>query len=195
MDICPLPISDNFAEAVYSSHTIEHVSDEAVLNMLRESYRILKPGGVIRLTTPDAELGFKAFQRNDLSFWHWWYPFSNPSIPQYFLHHYASQLCQIDSDDSAVRKFSDFEIAEIFSANPNVETLDYFTRQCSYNPKFPGNHINWWTSDKLCSFLKRAGFSAPYKSGWGQSVVCQMRETSLFDSTFPSMSLYVEAVK
>ena len=45
MELKPLPIEDNVAELVYSSHTIEHVSDEAVRNMLSESYRILKPGG------------------------------------------------------------------------------------------------------------------------------------------------------
>lgn len=195
MEMSPLPIPDNFAEVVYSSHTIEHISDEAVLNMLKESYRILKPGGAIRLTTPDADLGFKAFMKKDLSFWYWWFPFSSPSIPQYFLHHYASQLCEIDPDDSSLKKYSDSEILSIFSANPKVETLDYFTKQCRYNSRHPGNHINWWTSDKLISFLKSAGFSEPYRSGWGQSVVRPLRETILFDNTFPNMSLYIEAIK
>lgn len=195
MELSPLPIPDNFAELIYSSHTIEHVSDDAVINMLRESYRALKPGGAIRLTTPDADLGFKAFMRNDLSYWHWWYPFKNPSIPQYFLHHYASQLCEIDPDESPQKKYSDSEIISIFHNDPKVETIDFFTRQCKYNPQYPGSHINWWTGDKLIKFLIRAGFSAPYRSGWGQSVFRPLREVALFDNTFPSMSLYVEAVK
>ena len=56
MELKPLPIEDNVGELIYSSHTIEHVSDEAVRNMLSESYRILKPGGDIRLTTLDVWL-------------------------------------------------------------------------------------------------------------------------------------------
>jgi len=75
MELKPLPVEDNVAELVYSSHTIEHVSDEAVRNMLSESYRILKPGGGIRLTTPDAFLEFQAYRRKDIKWWYWvdWY--------------------------------------------------------------------------------------------------------------------------
>jgi len=209
MELKPLPIEDNVAEIVYSSHTIEHVSDEAVHNMLRESYRILKPGGGIRLTTPNAWLEFQAYKRNDIRYWYWvdWYgkpgtwerlykvPLPKASIHQLFLHHFASQLCEIDVDDSPERKYSDSEIIEFFTNNPDVSGLDYFTKQCRFNADHPGNHINWWTHDKVISFLKEAGFSAPYGSGWGQSVLPPLRDTALFDNTHPKISLYVEAFK
>jgi len=209
LELKPLPIEDNVAELVYCSHTIEHVSDDAVRNMLAESYRILKPGGGIRLTTPDAWLEYQAYLRNDIRFWYWvdWYsqpgtweelykkPLSEASIHQLFLHHFASQLCEIDIDDTATRKFSDAEIIEIFSSRPDVRTLDYFTKQCRFNPEHPGNHINWWTEEKLSSFLREAGFTNPYKSGWAQSVFSPLRETALFDYTHPRISLYVEAIK
>ncbi len=206
MEMKPLPIEDSVAEIVYSSHTIEHINDEAAVNMLRESYRILKPGGYIRLTTPDAWLEYQAYKRNDVSFWYWvdryskpgtWerlykVPLSEASIHQLFLHHFASQLCEIDVDDSPEKKYSDFEISEYFSNNPGVSALDYFTRQCKFNADHPGNHINWWTHEKLISFLKEAGFSTPYVSGWGKSVLPPLRDTILFDNTHPNISLYVE---
>lgn len=209
MALEPLPIENNVAELVYSSHTIEHVSDEAVRNMLRESYRILKPGAAIRLTTPDAWLELQAYRRGDIKFWYWvdWYsspgtweklykvPLCEASIHQLFLHHFASQLCAIDIDDSPERKYSDSEIGEFFSGNPDVQALDYFTKQCTFNPDHPGNHINWWTREKLISFLEEAGFSESYTSGWGQSAFSALRDTSLFDSTHPKISLYVEAAK
>jgi hypothetical protein len=209
MELKPWPIENNVAEIVYSSHTIEHVSDDAVRNMLSESYRILKPGGGIRLTTPHAMLEFQAYKRKDIRFWYWvdWYsrpgtwenlykmPLSEASIHQLFLHHFASQLCEIDIDDSPHKKYSDSEIIEIFLCNPDVQTLDYFTKQCKFNPDHPGNHINWWTHDKLISFLKEAGFVQPYISGYGQSLFPPIQDTSLFDNTHPRMSLYVEAIK
>jgi predicted SAM-dependent methyltransferase len=209
MALEPLPIEDNVAELVYSSHTIEHVSDEAVRNMLRESYRILKPGGGIRLTTPDAWLEFQAYKRNDIGYWYWvdmhsspgkWEhlyraPLSEASIHQLFLHHFASQLCEIDIDDSPPKKYSDSEISQFFSENPDVSALDYFTKQCKYNSDHSGNHINWWTREKMISFLKEAGFPAPYVSGWGQSCFPPLRDTRLFDTTHPRISLYVEAMK
>jgi predicted SAM-dependent methyltransferase len=209
MALEPLPLPSNSAELIYSSHTIEHVTDDAVRNMLRECYRVLKPGGGIRLTTPDAALGLAAYQQRDRSFWYWvadyskrgtWenlykVPLSDASIEQLFLHHYASQLCEIDIDDTAVRKYSDSEISEFMRQNPEVHALEQFTKQCRYNPEHPGNHVNWWTHEKVTAFLQDAGFAAPYRSGFGQSLFAPLRDTSLFDSTHPAISLYVEAVK
>lgn len=209
MELKPFPVESNKAELVYSSHTIEHVSDEAVRNMLKESYRILKPGGGIRLTTPDALLEFKAYRRNDIKYWYWTKQYDRPgswekqfntspaeaSIHQLFLHHFASQLCEIDIDASPEKKFSDAEIMDVFSSKPEVETLDFFTKQCRFNSRYPGSHINWWTHGKIMSFLREAGFSDPYISGWGQSVFYSLRDTTLFDKTHPKISLYVEAIK
>jgi len=199
MALEPLSIEDNVAELVYSSHTIEHINDDAVRNMLTESYRILKPGGGIRLTTPDAELDFQAYRRNDMKYWYWvdlyrkqgtWeklfkLPLSQASIHQLFLHHFASQLCEIDIDDTAIKKYSDPEIIEIFQNGANVEALDFFTKQCRFNPDHPGSHMNWWTHEKAISFLREAGFSDIHISGYGQSFFPALRDITLFDNTHP----------
>ena len=209
MELKPLPIESNVAELVYSSHTIEHVSDEAILNLLKESYRILKSGGGIRLTTDDAALNFKAYKRKDIKFYYWidWHsqpgtweknfkiPLSSASIHQVFLNIFASQLCEINMDDSPSKKYSDPEIIEIFSKYSFVDALDYFTKQCKFNPDHPGNHINWWTDDKLISFLHKAGFSETYRSGYGQSLFPPLWNTNFFDNTHPKISLYIEAIK
>jgi predicted SAM-dependent methyltransferase len=211
MELGPLPIQDNFAELVYSSHTIEHVNDEAVKNLLKESFRILKPGGGIRLTTPNAWIEFQAYKRNDISYWYWKdlkdtrlisgkqvqmckIPIKNASIHQLFLHHIASQLSEIGISPSH-KKFSDNEIKQFFETKKNVDCLDFFTKQCVFDPNYPGQHINWWTSEKLCSFLREAGFTQPYVSGWGQSLFAPLRDTNFFDNTHPKISLYVEAIK
>ena len=49
--IFPLP-SASF-HYVYSEHLIEHLTFEQQLNFLKESYRILAPGGKIRIATPN----------------------------------------------------------------------------------------------------------------------------------------------
>ena len=47
---------------VYSEHLFEHLTYQQGLNMLRESYRILKPGGVIRIATPDLHFLLNLYQ-------------------------------------------------------------------------------------------------------------------------------------
>jgi predicted SAM-dependent methyltransferase len=51
----PLPIQDESAELVYSSHFLEHIPYDLVQGFLSECYRILAPGGILRLVLPDLE--------------------------------------------------------------------------------------------------------------------------------------------
>ena len=49
-----LPFQDNSCQAVFSEHMIEHISRDDGVKLLRECYRVLEPGGVVRMSTPDA---------------------------------------------------------------------------------------------------------------------------------------------
>lgn len=50
-----LPFPNNSFEVIYSSHFIEHIDCDKVHSFLLECNRILKPGGSIRIVTPDFE--------------------------------------------------------------------------------------------------------------------------------------------
>lgn len=51
----PFPIDAETFDYVYSEHLIEHLAFDQAMSMLRECHRILKPGGRIRLATPNLE--------------------------------------------------------------------------------------------------------------------------------------------
>ncbi len=51
----PFPIADGTFDYVFAEHLIEHFPHESGLAMLRECYRVLRPGGHIRVSTPDLE--------------------------------------------------------------------------------------------------------------------------------------------
>ncbi|HZU41664.1 MAG TPA: methyltransferase domain-containing protein [Terriglobales bacterium] len=50
-----LPYREETFEVVYHSHVLEHLSKKQALPFLCECFRILKPGGIIRVAVPDLE--------------------------------------------------------------------------------------------------------------------------------------------
>jgi predicted SAM-dependent methyltransferase len=53
------PLEDNSFDFVYSEHLFEHLTYAQQCNYLAESFRILKPGGKIRIATPNIEFLLK----------------------------------------------------------------------------------------------------------------------------------------
>jgi SAM-dependent methyltransferase len=49
------PCADGTADGVYASHVLEHLDQAHAGPFLREAYRVLRPGGVIRIVVPDLE--------------------------------------------------------------------------------------------------------------------------------------------
>jgi predicted SAM-dependent methyltransferase len=47
------PFSDSCIDAIYAEHFLEHLSEQESRYCLTECYRVMKKGGVIRITTPD----------------------------------------------------------------------------------------------------------------------------------------------
>lgn len=207
----PLPIDTGKAKIFYTSHTIEHIKEEAVQVFFNEAFRCLEDGGIFRITTgPDAETDFKALMNDDEDWFYWdrysmyvkkgcyethfHKPATSAPLSERWLHHVAGQLAPNDISPSNV-KFSDKEIREAIEKYGFPDVLDYFCGLCDFQSDRPFNHISWWTHDKIFQFLQNAGFKNIYRSGYGQSSSPLMRNTVLFDSTHPQMSIYIEAVK
>jgi predicted SAM-dependent methyltransferase len=211
LSLQPIPVEDDTAELVYSSHTIEHITKEAAQNMFNESHRILKNGGFFRVTTPNIDLDFRAYKEGDKYFYYWIHQYRTPkaykraglnrpldeaSIQQIFLYQFASSTCTLHIDGSP-KRIDDEELDRVFREMKYEEALDYCVSKCSLEvqKKYPGNHISWWNKDKLLRMLSLAGFGDIYLSGYGQSRCPVLRNISIFDNTHPQISVYVEAIK
>lgn len=56
-----LPFPDNTFDIVYASHVIEHVKRNDVESVLSEWVRVTKPGGIVRIATPDFEKAIEVY--------------------------------------------------------------------------------------------------------------------------------------
>ena len=50
-----IPFPDSSFDAVYHSHLLEHLPQDHVPPFLRECFRVMKPGGLLRVVVPDLE--------------------------------------------------------------------------------------------------------------------------------------------
>ena len=58
------PFANETFQFAYSEHMIEHISQENGARMLKECYRALRHGGVIRVTTPDLAVLLRLHDKN-----------------------------------------------------------------------------------------------------------------------------------
>ena len=57
-----LPLPDGAARGVFSEHFLEHLDyDSEAPSFVRECFRVLRPGGTLRLVVPDAERYLRAY--------------------------------------------------------------------------------------------------------------------------------------
>ena len=75
----PLPFSDGFASHIHCEHFLEHLEFDQALRLMGECYRILQPGGSMRLILPDGGKYLKAYAEHDAAFFDRLKNIGNPS--------------------------------------------------------------------------------------------------------------------
>jgi predicted SAM-dependent methyltransferase len=59
--------SNEYADLVYACHVLEHISHQKLSAVLREWYRVLKKGGVLRLSVPDFDKIIEMYEAENKS--------------------------------------------------------------------------------------------------------------------------------
>ena len=201
-----LPIAASSAQLIYTSHVIEHLPDFHADRLFASVHKALRDGGIFRIVTgPDADTDYAALRRRDAQ---WWYFYDDADYADRFreygpmtltdkwLLHVASPrslYCATPCD----RKYTAGEVDDLFAihASEPDKVRNTLTTGLEFNVQFPGDHLSWWNGAKLIRQLQAAGFSTASKCAYGQSRSNLMRDLRWFDTTYPQISLYVEAVK
>jgi predicted SAM-dependent methyltransferase len=58
-----IPAADQTVDVIFSSHMLEHLTQAQGQRLIRDAYRVLKPGGLIRIAVPDLARAFDLYQQ------------------------------------------------------------------------------------------------------------------------------------
>lgn len=189
----PLPFASNSLEVMYTSHCIEHMMRSTALHFIQECYRSLDKRGILRITCPDMDTLFDAYERKDVQWFNW------IRKKGFYIHDSWLRMITRNFADPAVDQFSDQELYDLYrklGREGFMTHLELGVNRCSKDIlSDPSGHKSWWTKAKLKQVLKECGFSEVTVCHRNESRCKELRDRHFFDKNHPQMSLYVEAVK
>jgi predicted SAM-dependent methyltransferase len=77
----PLPFPDESVDAIFHEHVLEHLSASSGYALLRECYRVLRPGAVMRAVLPDASLYIHSYCEPSHEFLNSWRGINGRGLP------------------------------------------------------------------------------------------------------------------
>lgn len=100
-----LNIPSNSIEYIYSSHFVEHLEHDELVAHLKECYRVLEPGGVLRLGVPDFPKVFRSYCNDDKE----WLEIRRKELSER-LHLPPKLICAMDFINKAVYEYGEHKI-------------------------------------------------------------------------------------
>jgi len=197
------PIDSDSYELIYSSHTLEHLSDETVGRTLEESLRILKSGGKIRINVPDIDIPLYHYEEGNKEWFEdvWLENYVDDiyfardkcegyDLEFYLLSFFATYLARI--------RYEETDFGEVRQDYEEMEKNEFLNKYSSrirdeWQREYPGWHRNWFTTDRLRRLIRSMGFKEIRVTNCRRSRIPEMCTTE-FDKR-PHMSLFIEATK
>lgn len=190
-----LPFEDSRFEGIYTSHCLEHLREDSVRHILKESRRILADNGCIRIVLPDLEKYFEMYNQKNRAFFSW--------IMSKGAYRYDTWLRLITREfaGNIVDRYNDDELYSMhvkLGQEKFIQLLSQESNECDdVSRNIPGAHKSFWGPNKLIQLLKEIGFTeASVKTRFQSNIKhFQDKKNKRFNHTRPSISFYVEAVK
>ncbi len=205
--IWPVPLMEY--DMVYCSHTLEHLTTKAIEHTLSQAYEVMKTGAIIRIVVPDGEVIYNACKTKDKEVIRKTYGviFINNELPYMFeraaIRTFYSDL--LDKWAPAVpneQLDTKWNHAKWQKVSKDLDSMTMIQFIIKYKKVYEDmskygsirGHRNWFTAERLMSFLVSIGFKEVQQSQESKSNCLNMRDKH-FDATWPGTSLFVEAIK
>lgn len=184
MECKPIPVPDGCFEGVYTEHCIEHLPVRQVEYLFGEVHRILKAGGVFRVSCPDAEKVWASYKRGEWESWpkSWKHGNAEDSM----LDVVATPLRGQEPARTIVRQ------DDMVGALGDLEGILSVTMEDQ--AARPGGHLSAWTAEKLVGLMSDAGLANAAPSIPRGSKLKAFR-AAYIDKTQHKWSVYVEGTK
>ncbi len=183
----PFPIVDNMVEKVFSSHCIEHIEDPHIEFMLKELYRTMKPGGVLRLSCPDADAALEAYKNNNRKWFSGICTRKDDPVGALLLNTFVSYEAGTGGP-----RVPEEEVREKFYSLEKDDFINWCLSHVDRSRPYIA-HINGIYYEKLERMLQNAGFVDIERSSFGNSRDEELRRPK-FDM-YENVSLFVECYK
>jgi len=192
----PLPFESDTFKGIYSSNCFEHLKEEEVTKILEESYRILKPGGTIRITVPDMDKMFDAYEKRDASYF--WFREKQHKPDQAWFKDSWLRLVTRSFAGHVVDLFDDKTLYKMYKDNDREIFVRKILTVAETSPVYrniPNTHKSYWTPSSMIKKLEALGFKncLSVKKGITRDKIFSNGLT--FDNTWPEKSLFVEGTK
>ena len=193
IDLCDenlkVPEVDNSVDLIYCSHTLEHIDKKSSHRFLKECYRILKKGGVLRVALPNTKNDFYLLRclmrQNEV------HDDVKKNYIQDATHHVLADTKTIKMENILeVLDKASFKSNEFY----NLLVKEYPT-MASFDGNNPERHINYWDFDNLIEVMSEFGFELTIPAYRGSSVARPFCNLHVFDNTEPQISLYADIIK
>ena len=136
-----LPFLDNYADFVFAEHVVEHVDYYQAIEFLHECRRVLKPGGIVRISVPSIE---NVMKRGDPAYFRFttkWQPDATARGALYaLLYKHGHKAAWTDSMLEATLFFAGFK--NVTRCEPGASTHAEL-RGVEGHHRVIGEHFNW----------------------------------------------------
>lgn len=119
-----IPLTDGVADCIFSSHFLEHLFRKDADHLLRECYRVLKPGGILRISVPDLEYAVSLYAADEKEKMLRNYFFVDDDDSYYARHKYMYDYAMLESQLTGIG-FAEVARCQYRQGRvPDIEILD-----------------------------------------------------------------------